>query len=324
MFSRRSPTLGSQKTRRIVGLLPLFTAVACSDAARHEPTAQTSGDSGSPIANAYSALERGDYAALPGVIAALDQAVASDPTNESSVFYAGVMRLWRTTQRADDPSYSDSDWAKDTSTAFTDLDTARKLNPNDPHAAGFYGIAQVNAGDLVKNQPTIDMGGQILDDAVSLYPAYIHGIQALAFGALAKDNADFPKATEALASTMNACVPGTADAGAATLPYPAHVPSDRIGACSDDGVVAHVWEGFWLTYGDIVAKNGDAANAKIAYETAKSAPHYDKWVLTDTLEERLTDLDSRTQLYTDADSTNDPTTWMQEGHLCVGCHASKQ
>lgn len=324
LFSRLLLPLGFERACRVARLLPLCATVACANTAGHDPTGKATQDPApsSPTATAYAALVRGDYGALPAVIAALDDAVVRDPKDESSAFFAGVMHLWRMTQRNDDPSYTASDFASDTQAAFADLDSARKLDPRDPHAAAFYGIAEVNAGNLVGNQKPIDDGRQVLEDAVPLYPAYVHGVQALAFGALAKDHPDFPRAAEALAATVNACDPGAADAGTLSFTYSADVPADRRGACSDDGVVAHVWEGFWLTYGDIVAKQGDAAKAQVAYENAKNAPTYDRWVLTDVLEQRLNDLDSRTKLYTDADPANDPTTWMEEGHLCVGCHAN--
>src|SRR6185295_1707661 len=96
-------------------------------------------------------------------------------------------------------------------------------------------------------------------------------VQALAFGALPKDHPDFPRAAAALAGTVDACQPG-GGAGGGVYAYPTTVPDDRRGTCSDEGVVAHVWEGFWLTYGDIESKRGNAAEAKIAYENAKSAP----------------------------------------------------
>ncbi len=325
MIFRCLPTRPFQTTRKVALILPWLLTAACSDAT-HDSTKTTPADTtpSTPTANAYSALVRGDYAALPAIIAALDDAVASNPNDESSVFYAGVMRLWRTTQRNDDPSYTDAEFGADTTKAFADLEEAKKLNPNDPHAAGFYGIATVDAGKLISNQQTIDLGAQDLEDAVPLYPAYIHGIQALAFGALAKDNASFPKGVEALAATVSACGYVPPDSGIVAVPYSTDMPADRVGTCSDAGVVAHVWEGFWLTYGDIMTKDGNASAARIAYGNAKSAPNYDKWTLSDVLEQRLADLDSRTALYADADTTNDPTTWMEEGHLCVGCHANKQ
>jgi hypothetical protein len=297
-------------------LLPFFLSTACSDAGRHDPTPATSGyDASNPTGQAYAALVRGDYAALPGVIAALDAAVAQEPNDESNVFYAGVMRLWRFTQRADDPSYTNADFAADLQTATSDLDKARKLAPGDPHAAGFYGILEVNTGK-------VDNGRQDLEAAVPLYPAYIHGIQALAFGALAKTHADFPRGADALAATLAACNIAAPDGGAPSAEYSTSLPADRLGTCSDEGVVAHVWEGFWLTYGDIYAKKGDASAARTAYGNAKNAPRYNRWTLTDVLDKRLTDVDHRVQLYTDSDPSNDPTTWMEEGHICVGCHAN--
>jgi hypothetical protein len=309
--------------RNAACVLPLCALVACSDGGRDSATQKTTPDaSSSPIADAYAALVRGDYQALPGITAALDDAVAQNPADQLSAFYAGVMHLWRITQRKDDPSYTNTDFGSDLQKAFAELDSARKLNPRDAHAAAFYGIAKVDEGNLASSQQLIDEGRQVLEAAVPLYPAYVHGVQALAFGALPKAHPDFPRAAEALRGTVSACAPGV-DGGNHSFAYTTAQPADRVGACTDEGVVAHVWEGFWLTYGDIAAKQGDADGARVAYENVKNAPRYDRWVLSDVLDQRLRDLDSRIQLYGDADPKNDPTTWMDEGHLCIGCHANR-
>jgi hypothetical protein len=209
-------TVGCVKWRHIATVLPVCATVACADGAHDDSAARANADAQSnPVADAYAALERGDYSALPGVISALDDAVASDPDSAWTAFFAGVMRLWRFTQRNDDPSYTD--FASDLQTAFDDLDKARTLDPLDPHAAAFYGIAEVAAGDLVGDQQRIEDGRQVLEQAVPLYPAYVHGVQALAFGALAKDHPDFPLAAQALDDTISACAFQTTDAGTPSL-----------------------------------------------------------------------------------------------------------
>src|SRR5689334_1301200 len=153
--------------RRRLGLLLPVLALGCSSEARPaapaaDPTPATDAAAppAGPIAAAYSALERGDFAALPAVIAALDAAVAKDPKDQLNAFYAGVMHLWRMTEGRGDPAYTE--FGADTQAAFSDLDAARKLDPTDPHAAGFYGIALVTAGNLVQNPKTIADGAAVL------------------------------------------------------------------------------------------------------------------------------------------------------------------
>jgi hypothetical protein len=56
------------------------------------------------------------------------------------------------------------------------------------------------------------------------------------------------------------------------------------------------------------------------YRSAKLAPRFDKWPFASALEARIDQADDRAALYADADASNDPKIWLQDGHICTGCH----
>jgi hypothetical protein len=275
-----------------------------------------------PVTDAYAALERGDVSALPDLIDTLDQSVASDPDDGLSLFYTGAMRLWRVVEAQKDPEPNVAQVVDDSMRAIDDLRVARDLRPNDSHPAGFFGIGQVAVGSTIRNEERVDEGEQALTHAVALDSAYIHGIRALAYGALGTDHRYFHEALDGLQGTVEACQYESGGEHALAYAYPTEdLPHDQR-VCNNSGAVAHVWEGFFLTYGDVMTKLGDGAAARILYENAKASPTYDRWTLTDLLRRRIDDADARAALYSDDDPANDPRTWMEEGLMCTGCHAS--
>jgi len=275
-----------------------------------------------PIGAAYEALVAANHEALPQIIAALDESVARDPNDAASAFYAGVMRLWRLTRARPDRNRDLAQMALDARDAVALLETATALRPESEHAAAFLGIAQVGIGAFVGDEVRIEQGRQILDGAVPLNPAYVHGVRALVFGALPRAHPLFQQAIDGVRRSLEAC--GSVGGGeqGLTFAYAAGPLPSAQRVCNDSGIVAHVWEGLFLTFGDILVKQGEADKARAAYENAKASPAYDTWLLREPLEERIAQAGARADLYLDDDATNDPLTWMEEDRICVGCHAS--
>lgn len=157
---------------------------------------------------------------------------------------------------------------------------------------------------------------------VPLHPAYVNGVRAIALGALPRSNPAFADAMPAMQATIAACGLVPSGAHGLTFAYPDGLQPSERRVCNDRGIVAHVWEGIFLTFGDILAKHGDAARARELYANARSAPDFASWTLRDLLAERIAQADARAALYLDEDPGNDPTTWMEENRVCTGCHAS--
>jgi hypothetical protein len=272
-----------------------------------------------PMVLAYSALEAANYDALPGVIADLDAAFEAHPDRGRTAFYAGTMRLWLATGAPRDLG----DRYQDVTGAIEKLERAHALRPTDPHVNAFLGIARTALGNVLGDQALIDTGRQVLDEGIEYYPPYVNGVRTQAFGMLPRDHQHFPDAIDAMYATFQACGLDASAGDDLKIVYPLEEDSPQ-GTCWNGGVVDHVWEGIFLIYGDVHVKSGDVAMARRLYEAAKLSPTYDTFLYGDELEARIADADARAARYLDGDPDNDPETWMDGEHLCVGCHASKR
>ena len=290
--------------------------VGCSDADSADPATADPGRS--LMAEAYSALKAADYDQAPALISRLDAAFDADQKRGRLAFYGGTMRLWLATGGERAPG----DVLNDVLGAIDKLELAHELGPTDPHAAAFLGIAQVALGTALREEARIETGRGVLDDGVRLYPPYVNGVRTQAFGMLPRDHALFPRAIDSMYETFEGCGLEAAPGSELNVVYPS-TADKPLSTCWNGGIVAHVWEGIFLIYGDVLVKSGDVALGRRLYEAAKASPTYDRWLFNEQLEARIAGAEARAALYLDDDQSNDPPTWMQERNLCVGCHASK-
>ena len=311
------PTL-RRRARACGAALLVFAVGGCGGSGNAPPTVAPPGSN--VIVNAYAALESDDYAALPGVIEALDARLEAEPDDGTIAFYAGAMHLWRLTRLRTDLQGNARQAAEDVSDTLRLLDRAHTLRPRSEHAAAFLGIARLAISGLARDETGIEQGRQVLRDAMPLHPAYVSGVRAIALGALPRTHPGFAEAIEAIGENFAACgLSGSGDLGL-SVTYPEGRQTSARRVCNDEGVVAHVWEGIFLTFGDVLVKGGDAARGRALYLNARAAPGYASWTLRDLLEERIAQADERAALYLDDNPDNDPPTWMEEDRICVGCH----
>ena len=294
------------------------TAGAAVELASSTPSeAPPSQPASDPIADAYAALEAADYKAVPKLIERLDAAFEQQPQQGRLAFYAGTMRMWLATGGPRQPGEE----LNDVLGAIEQLEQARALMPESPHPGAFLAIAQTALGDRLGDEARVDEGHRVFDETIALYPAYVSGVAAQAYGMLPRDHRYFSDALTATINTLKHCGVEDFEADMRTaIPYPTAADSPQ-GTCWNGGGVAHVREGILLIFGDIFIKNGDAGTGRHFYEAVKQTPTYDDWPFHAELEERIADADQRAALYDDDDRYNDPPTWMEGDNLCVGCHA---
>lgn len=279
--------------------------------------------SGNAVANAYAALVAGDHDALPAVIAALDDAVARAPEDGVSAFYGGTMRLWRLTRLREAPQPDLAQMALEAQTMLRLLEDARALRPESEHVAAFLGVAQVSVGQFIGDESRIERGRAVLEEAVPLHPVYVNGVRAITLGALPRSHPAFSDAVAAMQAVIAGCGLVASGEEGFSFAYPEGPQPSARRMCNDSGIVAHVWEGIFLTFGDIAVKQGEPARARALYANARSAPSFATWTLRDLLDERIAQADARAALYLDDDPGNDPKTWMEGDRICTGCHASE-
>jgi hypothetical protein len=299
--------------------------VACAaddsmDAAGSSP--KTSGATGgSATVRAYAALTAGEQHQVTQIIADVDDAVTKDPSDGRAVFYSAIMRFWQLGEEIDLPQSA----ADDLTLARTMIDRFRKaqaLLPNDDRAPAFGGLAKVIIGKATSDSGMRSEGLSDIDHGIEIFPVYSEFLRALASAESPAGSDDFAAVLPHMEKAVDACAVKDSRGNFKYAEGP--LPSAQR-ACNDDGLVPHVWEGFFINYGDLLLKAGKGADAaRSAYEAAKLAPRFDKWPFAPALQDRIDHAADRAALYADSHATNDPKIWMQDGHICTGCHQDTQ
>jgi hypothetical protein len=283
-------------------------------------------DSGSPsnapentaMGRAYAALTTGAQHEVTRVIADVDDAVARDPSDGHAVFYSAIMRFWQLGEEIDLPK-NPVDVLAVTDTMIDRFRKAQAMLPNDDRAPAFGGLGKVVIGNILGKSDLRSEGMKDIDTGIQIFPSYSHFLRALASAQAPANSDDFAAVLPHMQAVLDAC--GATRSAAGDYEYVTGPLPSALRPCNDDGLVPHVWEGFFVNYGDLLLKAGKgAAEARLAYEGAKTAPRFDKWPFATALQDRIDHADERAALFADADPTNDPKLWMQDGHVCTGCH----
>jgi hypothetical protein len=274
--------------------------------------------SGSALTRSYGALTEGAQHDVTRVIADVDGAVAADPSNGHLVFYSAIMRFWQLGEEIDLPK-NPLDVLAIARTMVDRFREAQALLPNDDRAPAFGGLGKTIIGNILGDSALRSEGMADIDEGIRIFPSYSHFLRALASAQAPAASDDFAAVLPHMQATLDTC--GMKKDAAGNYEYLEGPLPASLRPCNDDGVVPHVWEGFLINYGDLLLKGGKGAHeARLAYEGAKLAPRFDKWPFAAALQDRIDHADERAALYADGDASNDPKLWMQDGHVCTGCH----
>jgi hypothetical protein len=263
---------------------------------------------GGALTTAYSAMSRGDHSNLSAIIQGVDQQRDTNPDDPYGYFYAGVFRLWAAADTDGTGLLAVPDVITGT---LSNLATANERLPDDFRASGFYGMSQIVLGGDVEG------GLATLQKSIDLFPEYGHFLRGFATASLASTDPTFlkygPSDMEAITKD---CMLETDASGAWVYPKEGH-PKYGKRVCTNSGIVPHVWEGWFMTFGDLAVKAGwTAERASAAYRTAKSSPTYDQWPFKNELEQRISNL-------ADGNPANEVQFTVTGMHICSTCHKEK-
>jgi len=303
--------LESLVTSATLGLV-LAGSIGCSGA---DDAPAPSTDDG-PVGKAYAALSAGEIARAPELTAALDARLQQAPEEGMTTFYSGLMRFWQFAEGQPDPQVSLAD---ETSTIVDRISRSRSLLPNDARVPGFLGLTRTLLAMFKSDQAMFDHADRDLGDSIQMLPAYGYFLRATSKGYPAASSPQFQTAISDLAALTEAC--GYTQDASGSFQYLSGPQDEQRRVCNNEGIVAHVFEGVFLTYGDYATKAGFSPDKiRAIYSSAKNSPTYAKWPFSSELEKRLDQVEARLALYADQDPLNDPPMWTQTKQVCVGCH----
>lgn len=304
---------GGDATGRTEPLPVLAAEAAAWDA--QVPTG--SGATGSVRSRAFGALSRGSVTDVRRSVIELDRATAVDPKDGYAMFYSGALRLMLLAQTSTLGDVIASPIR--ISEVLTRLEKAHGLLPDDFRVTSFLALSQTMAGGLLGDAKLLDEGLSMFELGLAQHKPYGHFLRAIALAPQPRDDAKFELAVSDMLAAATECGYPEGDA-TARYRYPSE-PTRSVSphVCLNEGFVPHVWEGFFIAYGDIALKAGwKADQARALYRSAQSAPGYDTWPFADVLEARIEDADNRARAHQDQNPFNDPELWAAQ--ICAGCH----
>jgi len=91
--------------------------------------------------------------------------------------------------------------------------------------------------------------------------------------------------------------------------------------CWNSWIAPHNWEGFFLNFGDMLARTNDLSNARAMYEAARLSDTYAQWPWRHVLERRLALLEELPErLNHPAPDEREWAPMVKSVFACTGCH----
>ncbi len=297
---------------RLVGYAAVGMSLAGCGGSDDAPAPENRG----PVAEAYAALTAGQVERTPELTGALDAHIEQAPDDGMATFYSGLMRLWHFAEGTTAAGYSPTD---EGTVIVERIHHARSFLPKDARVPGFLGLSRTLLGVFTGDQAMLDTADSDLSDSIAMLPAYGYFLRATSKGFFSASSPEFATTITDLEKLTEAC--GYAKGADGSFQYLAGPQDYQHHVCNNEGIVPHVFEGVFITYGDFALKAGLGADrARPLYKSAQNSPTYSSWPHAAELEQRLVDVEANAALYADTDPVNDPVQWTLTKHVCVGCH----
>ncbi|MEZ4776912.1 MAG: hypothetical protein R3D00_27305 [Bacteroidia bacterium] len=245
-------------------------------------------------ANAYfwEHFHLGHYDSIPEILERLTAAYLDNPNDLQTAYHLGFTHFWAIAERqhAHEIPATIIDHAV---LAQKYLGEAYRMNPKDARVLTFLSAAKIIVGDVSQDEKLVTEG--YFDGLKSIREWKDFGEFSLAYtlSQLPHTDPNFPKTLDWMKKTTERCycpdLTPPSDACkqfiAAKVANPKSLGRNRI--VPNSWVAPHNIEGYFMSYGDLLVKNGDWQQAISIYELAKYAPDYAYWPYREVLEKRM-------------------------------------
>ena len=240
----------------------------------------------------WTQFHAGNYDSIPLVLEKLTAAYLENPHDLLTVYHLGFGHFWALAERQhlDEVPPTVLDHAV---LAQKYLGEAYRMNPADARLLSFLASAKIIVGSVSQDDKLVTEG--YLNGLKSIRHWEDFGAFSLAytFSRLPHTDPNFQKTLKWMEETANRCYCEDFDpraerciaAIAAEVKNPKTLGRNRI--VPNSWVAPHNIEGFFMSWGDLLVKNGDWEKAIPVYKLAKHAPGYTHWDYRHTLENRI-------------------------------------
>lgn len=234
----------------------------------------------------------GHYDSIPAILERLTAAYLDNPNDLQTVYHLGFTHFWAIAERqhAQKIPASIIDHAV---LAQKYLGEAYRMNSEDTRILSFLSAAKIIVGNVSRDEKLVTEG--YFDGLKSIRDWKDFGEFSLAYtlSRLPPTDPNFSKTLDWMKGTTERCYcPDLDPPSEACRQFIAQKVADpkslgRNRIVPNSWVAPHNIEGYFMSYGDLLVKNGDWEKAIPIYELAKHAPDFPYWPYRDVLERRI-------------------------------------
>ena len=302
-----------------------YPQLAVYGAPRKAASASTSPQAAQAKQAFYAAFMAQRYEALPEVTAALTAAYLKDPGDAEMALLTGHAHLWRISERGRDPAAGPGVTDALVLANFY-FNEAYRLRPGDHRIAGWLASTQMALGSVHADERAKRRGYFMLKESVHAFPEFNKFTLGYVMSRLPAGDPKLAEAVQAMWTNLDLCVGHKVDRRNPDLSAlgSGSVPDGPTRVCFNGPHTPHNVEGFFLAFGDLLVKTGDAQLAKAVYLQARVSPAYESWPFKALLEERAATAQIRAASFAArTDPSELPDAMISTStRACAICHAS--
>ena len=272
----------------------------------------------------WEALHAGQYSRIDALLELHDQVIVAEPGDTATLAHAGWLHAWRASERVREAPAARM--IEHVSAARRLFEEASALRPDEARYLGFAAAFTMAEADVLGDQRLLREGYYRMRDAVAAYPEFNLFTSGYVMSRNPVGSAAFQEGLQQQWQDLDACFGTTVDrqhpAIARYLPRETGNGPKRV--CWNSWIAPHNWEGFFLNFGDMLARTGDLYIARQMYEAARLSSTYAAWPWRPVLERRLARIDQLPELLNHpAPDEPEWTPMIRSAFACTGCHQSQ-
>lgn len=270
----------------------------------------------------------GNYDSISLVLEQLTSAYLDNPNDLQTVYHLGFTHFWAIAERRHS-SKIPATMIDHAVLAQKYLGEAYRMNPEDARLLSFLSAAKIIVGDVSKDEKLITEG--YFDGLKSIRDWKDFGKFSLAYtlSQLPHTDPNFKKTLDWMESTTETCYCTDPLSEACKqfisqkVDNPKSLGRNRI--IPNSWVAPHNIEGYFMSYGDLLVKNGDWEKAVSIYELARHAPDYPNWPYRDVLERRIRNAQANVPIFRQKPGKGeiiglDEAVMVETAMACRACH----
>jgi hypothetical protein len=287
--------------------------------------AQPTGEQGRvAAAQFWDAFHDGRYDRIDSLLEEHAQVLVATPGDELTLAHKAWLHSWRLSERARvAPSARITEQATLARKLF---DEASDLNPADARVLGFAAGLTMAEATILGDEKERRRGYYRMKDAVAAFPEFNLFTSGYTMSGGPADSAAFREGLEQQWQTLDICFGTKVSREAPRFDGFLHLRTSEgpKRVCWNSWIAPHNWEGFFLNFGDMLARTGNLGNARAMYEAARLSDSYADWPWRDVLERRIEHLDELpNRLNHPAADEREWTPMVRSVFACTGCHQAR-